>query len=165
MTHFEPRSTKVFRHLNSFLPKEWETSSAEQLRSLCFGEFGIGLLTNAAFNILATIPRAVSRPGSSFSSAEVQPPGKAMLEGAQRISAPTAMLLKAYPDSWIPSPHMQCSWISSHTAVWHQQPPPAAPQGGNPGSQLTAPGSSAWRSSQGMCCLSWQLLPKAVWSF
>lgn len=33
---------------------------------------------------------------------------------------------------------MRCSWISSHTAVWHQQPPPAAPQGGNPGSQLQA---------------------------
>lgn len=54
---------------------------------------------------------------------------------------------------------MQCSWISSHTAVWHREPPPTALQGGNPGSQLdTAPSSFMWRSSPGTRCFSQQLL-------
>lgn len=54
---------------------------------------------------------------------------------------------------------MQCSWISSHTAVWHREPPPTALQGGNPGSQLdTAPSSFMWRSSLGTRCFSQQLL-------
>lgn len=72
------------------------------------------------------------------------------------------MLLKACPfgtDSWISFPQMQCSWISSHTAVWQQKPPPTALQGGNPGSQLsTAPNSFMWSCSQGMRCFSQQLL-------
>lgn len=126
-----------FRCLTS-LPKPWETSSAEQLRSSYVGEFGTGLLTNTAFNILVTISRAVNRPRSSFSSAEVQPPGKAMLEGAQRISAPTdavksppwllnffspnAVQLDQQPHSCLASAATPCSssgwksWITAHSS-------------------------------------------------
>lgn len=127
-------------------------------------ESGIRLLTNTVVYILTIISGAVNRWTSSINSAEdVQLPNKVVLEDTlEKLSPKHLMLLKAYPcgtDSRISSPQMQYSWISSHTAVWHQKPPPTARQGGNPGSQLnTAPESFMWRSSQGIYCFSQQLL-------
>lgn len=128
-----------------------------------FCESSIRLLTDTVVYILTIISGVVNRWTSSINSAKVQLPSKVVLEDAlEKLSPKHLMLLKAYPrgtDSWISSPQMQCSWVSSHTAVWHQKPPPTARQGGNPGSQLnTAPKSFIWRSSQGTHCFSQQLL-------
>lgn len=53
---------------------------------------------------------------------------------------------------------MQCSWISSHTAVWHQNHPPELLRVEILDQLNTAPHIFMWRSSKGMHCFSQQHL-------
>lgn len=53
---------------------------------------------------------------------------------------------------------MQCSWISSHTAVWHQNHPPQLLRLEILDQLNIAPHIFMWRNSKGMHCFSQQCL-------
>lgn len=53
---------------------------------------------------------------------------------------------------------MQCSWISSHTSVWHQNHPPQLLSVEILDQLNTAPHIFMWKNSKGMHCFSQQCL-------